>query len=68
MKLALSLNSSPLYVVLQPSILSLVCYDFCIRWVGVVGHALYGVVDIGMSNIDITYSRYQVVDYSAWVR
>ena len=33
-----------------------------------VGHTLYGDVDIGMSNIDITYSRYQAVDYSAWVR
>ena len=38
------------------------------RWVGVVGHTMYGVVDIGMSNIDITYSRNKVVDYSAWVR
>ena len=38
------------------------------RWVGVVGHTLYGDVDIGMCNIDITYSRYQVVDFSAWVR
>ena len=38
------------------------------RWVGVVGHTLYGDVDIGMSNIDITHSRYQVVDYSAWIR
>ena len=33
-----------------------------------MGLTLYGDVDIGMSNIDITYSRYQVVDYSAWIR
>ena len=45
-------------------------YDICLffRWVGVVGHTLYGDVDIGMCNIDITYTRYQVVDFSAWVR
>ena len=39
------------------------------RWNGVVGHTLYGDVDIGMSNIDITWSRYsQAVDYSAFIR
>ena len=39
------------------------------RWNGVVGHTLYGDVDIGMSNIDITHSRYsQAVDYSAFIR
>ena len=38
------------------------------RWNGVVGHTLYGDVDIGMCNIDITHSRYQVIDYSTFIR
>ena len=39
------------------------------RWNGVVGHTLYGDVDVGMCNIDITHSRYSgAVDYSAFIR
>ena len=38
------------------------------RWNGVVGHTLYGDVDIGMCNIDITYGRYKVIDYSTFIR
>ena len=42
---------------------------FVIRWNGVVGHTLYGDVDVGMCNIDITHSRYSgAVDYSAFIR
>ena len=34
-----------------------------------VGHTLYGDVDVGMCNIDITHSRYSgAVDYSAFIR
>ena len=32
------------------------------RWNGVVGHTLYGDVDVGMCNIDTTYVRYRAVD------
>ena len=38
------------------------------RWNGVVGHTLYGEVDVGMCNIDITYVRYTAVDYSTFIR
>ena len=39
------------------------------KWNGVVGHTLYGDVDVGMCNIDITHSRYSgAVDYSAFIR
>ena len=39
------------------------------RWNGVVGHTLYGEVDVGMGNIDITHSRFiGAVDYSAFIR
>ena len=38
------------------------------RWNGVVGHTLYGDVDVGMCNIDITYVRYTAVDYSTFIR
>ena len=39
------------------------------RWNGVVGHTLYGDVDVGMCNIDITYARYSgAVDYSTYIR
>ena len=37
------------------------------RWNGVVGHTLYGDVDVGMCNIDITYVRYTAVDYSTFI-
>lgn len=37
-------------------------------WDGVVGHTLYGRVDVGMCNIDMTHSRYQVIDYSHYIR
>ena len=38
------------------------------RWNGVVGHTLYGDVDVGMCNIDTTYVRYRAVDYSTYIR
>ena len=38
------------------------------RWVGVIGHTLYGELDVGMSNIDMVHHRYQVVDYSNFIR
>ena len=38
-----------------------------LRWNGVVGHTLYGDVDVGMCNIDITYVRYTAVDYSTFI-
>ena len=40
---------------------------FC-RWNGVVGHTLYGDVDVGMCNIDITHVRYSAIEYSAYTK
>ena len=37
------------------------------RWNGVVGHTLYGDVDVGLCNIDFTHIRYSVVDYAAFI-
>ena len=38
------------------------------RWVGVIGHTLYGDIDVGMPNIDMVHARYQVIDYSHYMR
>ena len=38
------------------------------RWKGVIGHTLYGEIDVGMSNIDMVHARYQVIDYSHFMR
>ena len=38
------------------------------RWEGVIGHTLYGDIDVGMSNIDMVHARYQVIDYSHFMR
>ena len=38
------------------------------RWNGVVGHTLYGDVDLGMCNIDMTHARFSAIDYSAYIK
>ena len=38
------------------------------RWKGVIGLTLYGDIDVGMSNIDMIHARYQVIDYSHFMR
>ena len=38
------------------------------RWVGVIGHTLYGDIDVGMSNIDMVHARFQAIDYSHFMR
>ncbi|XP_023339551.1 glutamate receptor 1 isoform X2 [Eurytemora carolleeae] len=34
-------------------------------WIGTIGKVLYGEVSAGITNVDITYTRYKVVDYTS---